>query len=382
MRMNYLSLLLAAMVVAAGALSANAAPISAGSILVYRVGDGSGALSANGNAVFVDEYNSGGTLLQTLAMPTTVSGSQKQLIAGNAASEGLLTVSSNGQYVAVTGYATNLGGGTALSGSTSASINRTVGIITASTGAVDTSTALSDFSSASNPRAAVTTNGTDIWANGGASGVRYATLGSTTSTQALASPSNPRQVNIFGGQLYATAGTGVGTIGTGLPTTTGQTFAVLPGTAPGGTTTDGLLAFFMADLDAGVAGVDTLYVAFDDVPALTKYSLVGGTWTANGTVGVDADNYDGVTGLVSGSTVTLYATRSVSGSAGGQLVTLVDASGYNGAFSGTPTVLATAAANTAYRGVGVLPVPEPSAFVLVGIMCLGLALSRRSVHLR
>ena len=60
--------------------------------------------------------------------------------------------------------------------------------------------------------------------------------------------------------------------------------------------------------------MDTLYVAADDAAALTKYSLVGSTWVARGTVGVDSDNYSGVTGVVNGSSVKLYATRRVSSS--------------------------------------------------------------------
>ena len=36
--------------------------------------------------------------------------------------------------------------------------------------------------------------------------------------------------------------------------------------------------------------------------------LVAGTWTLNGTIGVDADDYRGITGSVSGTTVTLYCT--------------------------------------------------------------------------
>ena len=47
------------------------------------------------------------------------------------------------------------------------------------------------------------------------------------------------------------------------------------------------------------------------------------------------------------------------------LVSLVDASGYNGAFAGTPTVLATAAANTAFRGVALAPVTTTAANVAV-----------------
>ena len=98
-------------------------------------------------------------------------------------------------------------------------------------------------------------------------------------------------------------------------------------------------------------------MASDDAGGLTKYTLTGGTWVAKGTVGVTADAYRGVTGTVSGSTVTLYATRKGGSGAtgGGELVSLVDASGFNGAFGGTPTLLATAGANKAFRGIALAP---------------------------
>src|SRR5262249_37188221 len=116
--------------------------------------------------------------------------------------------------------------------------------------------------------------------------------------------------------------------------------------------------FFLADLTPAVPGVDTLYVANDDATGLTKYSLVGGTWVSNGAIGTAADAYRGLTATVSGSTGTLFATRKGGSgpSGGGELVALTDSTGYNGAFGGTPTLLATAGANTAFRGVAFAPV--------------------------
>jgi hypothetical protein len=82
---------------------------------------------------------------------------------------------------------------------------------------------------------------------------------------------NNRQVNIFAGQLYASndstaGGTTVilGSVGDRTPTTSGQSYTSLPGFITH-TSTPGSSAygFFFADLDAGVAGVDTLYVADD-----------------------------------------------------------------------------------------------------------------------
>src|SRR5579885_2525391 len=68
------------------------AAFTPGDVVVYRSGDGSGSLVNTGNAVFLDEYKSDGTLVQTVALPTTASGSSKQLIAGGTATaEGLMT---------------------------------------------------------------------------------------------------------------------------------------------------------------------------------------------------------------------------------------------------------------------------------------------------
>jgi hypothetical protein len=109
-------------------------------------------------------------------------------------------------------------------------------------------------------------------------------------------------------------------------------------------------------------GNDTLYIADDGAGALTKWSLVGGTWTKNNTIGVTADDYRGLTGSVNGATVTLYATRDNSTTAD-TLISLVDATGYNAAMSATPTLVTTAAANTAFRGVALAPVETPQLII-------------------
>src|SRR5438105_3137270 len=189
--------------------AAMGAPIIPGDVVVYRVGDGAAALANTGNAVFVDEYTPAGALMQSIAMPTTASGVQKQLIAsGTATSEGLLTVSPDGKYVAVTGYGRDLGLTGSVASTAAASVPRVVGIIKASTGGVDTSTALSDFADANNPRSAVTSDGTNIWVAGAAGGARYATLGNTTSTQLSTTVTNLRAIEIFSGQLYTSTSSG------------------------------------------------------------------------------------------------------------------------------------------------------------------------------
>ncbi len=328
---------------------------------IYRVGSGTGSLVSTGNPVFVDEYTPAGVLARSTPMPTVVNGANRRLIAsGTATSEGLITRSADGKYVVLTGYDSVLGvtdAGT-LPNSMAAVTPRVIGRLDAS-GTVDTTTALTDAADGNNPRGVASTNGTQFWITGGASGIRSTTLGSTTSVQLSTTVTNLRQVSLFSSQLYVSDSSGstsrLGTVGVGLPTTSGQTITSLPGLP---TSTGSVYAFFMADLDAGTPGLDTLY-ATDDGIGLIKYSLVGTTWVTNGTVGSSSDAYRGVTGVVNGTTVSLYATRKGGSGAtgGGEFVSLVDSSGYNATFSATPAVLATAAPNTAFRGVAFAPQP-------------------------
>ncbi|WP_218082071.1 esterase-like activity of phytase family protein [Anthocerotibacter panamensis] len=340
-------------------LPTHAAPLTPGNLVVYRVGDGVGSLINTGNPVFLDEYTPAGVLVQSLALPTTSSGPNRRLVAsGTATSEGLLAPSADQRFLFLTGYDSVLPSPVSLSGTASVTVNRVVGRVDAS-GNIDTTTALTDGSTGNNPRSATSTDGANIWFTGGAGGIRATTLGATTSTQISTTVTNLRQLNIFNSQLYTSTSSGsavrLGTVGTGTPTAAGQTITNLPGFPLTGSP----YAFFFADLSPQVPGVDTVYVADDTstTGGLLKFSLVGGTWTASGTAGAATDAYRGLTGVVNGSTVTLYATRrGGSGSTGGgELVTLVDASGYNGSLSGTPALIRTAVANTAFRGIALAP---------------------------
>ena len=336
--------------------TATAGPFAAGHIVVYRVGDGSGALVNTGNPVFLDEYTTSGALVQSVPLPTTASGAQQPLIAsGTAKSEGQLTRSADAQYLVLTGYGTTVGGATKLSSSAAATIPRTVGRVKFN-GSVDTSTALTDFADLNNPRTAASTDGTAFWVGGAAGGVRYATLGSTTSTQLSTDETDIEQVGIFSGQLYVSSqgvdNIRLGTVGSGEPTLSGQSITNLPGFE---TTTGNPDAFFFADLSGSVAGVDTLYVADDTAGQVQKYSLVGGNWTANGAI--TAANVHGVAGVVSGSTVDLYAAGTTGSD--GILYAFTDSSGYNGALSGSATTLLTAPVNEAFHGIALAPVAPP-----------------------
>jgi hypothetical protein len=344
------------------------APFTVGNIVVYRVGDGGASLANTGNPVFLDEFQPNGTHVQTIGLPATASGPNHQLVAsGTAQSEGQMTTSADGRFLILTGYASDIPAASSLSSSASATVSRAIARVKFD-GTIDTSTALNDFDDGDNPRSATSTDGTSLWMCGNSGGVRFANLGDTTSTQLTSDSVNNRYINIFANQLYVTSQkltTRVATIGgTPPPTTAPQTTTNLPG-FPG---TDSPNAIFLADLDAGVAGLDTLYAA-DSASGIEKFSLVGGNWTSNGTIGSGSDEYSGLTGTVNGSTVTLYATRKGGSTAtgGGELVSLTDASGYNAAPTGTITLLATAGTNQAFRGVAIAPSSgsggSPSGFV-------------------
>jgi hypothetical protein len=104
------------------------------------------------------------------------------------------------------------------------------------------------------------------------------------------------------------------------------------------------------------------------VPGIVKYSLIGGTWTATGSV--DSGAYRGLTARSTPGGVELFATRNA-----GELVALLDTGGYAGALVGQPSVLASAATNTAFRGVAFAPAidclePDAAAAALAAGMTL------------
>ena len=356
---------------------ASAAAFGTGNVVVCRVGTGAasgvGSLVNTGSPVFLDEFTPTGTLVQSIPMPTTASGANKPLIAsGTATSECLVTRSADGQYLIVTGYGSTIPAASSLSGSSSTTVNRVIGRVDAA-GNVDTSTALTDAATGNNPRSATSSNGTDFWIAGGSGGVRKTTLGATSSTDltTAASFTNVRQLHIFGGQLYASSGSGtntfrgVETVGSGLPIAASAVtrFAGLTDTI-----NPSSYGFVLADLSSAVAGPDTLYVADDtnsSAGGIQKFSLVGTNWVLNNTLGSGADSYRGLTGVTNGSTVTLYATRKggTAAAGGGELVSLTDTAGYNVNNNGTIALRSTAAANTAFRGVALAPVNVPTPVV-------------------
>lgn len=350
MRIRRLGVAVVAAVASLSSVAGNPS-FTPGNIVVLRVGDGVAALSTASAAAFLDEYTTAGVFVQSIALPTVDGGAnQACTVRGSTTIDGLITRSTDGSFLVGGCYDAPVATA-AIEGTTSAATPRVLYRVNAA-GIVDSSTFMNNQFSGGALRSVASVDGSRFWAGGSVSGIVTATYGATTGTAVSTTVTNNRATEIYDNQLYASNLTGanarVQAVGTGLPTGAGT---VMTGLAGLPTATSGFNQFFLADLDAGVAGVDTLYAGDDGSNALRKYSLVGGTWTAIGTQIDVGSAYRGLTASVAGSTVTLFATK-----AGNTLVTVTDTAGYNAAPSAiTVSTLATAAANTAFRGVAFVP---------------------------
>ena len=348
----------------------NAATIFGGDVAVYRVGaNGSAAaLTSGNNAVFVDVFrNTGGTwsLNQTIAMPTVVSGNNQILTAsGTAGSEGFINMSEDGRYFVLGGYnnvVNNVAASTAL-GTGKSSTDRTIGLLTLSSGSVDTTThgAWGLGSAGQNIRSVASHDGTSFYATTDG-GIYYGAYGASAATPSLIKAGNLRGLEISQGNLLVGTGSAnaiatgstAGAIGTtsGLPTSTAtmtRMFNEAAGTSPYG--------FSLLDLNKD--GVDeTAYIA-DSSGGINKMYFDGSTWTSKGVI---AGTYSGLEAVYNGTSVDIFVTAA----SGFTLGTLNDASAIGGALTGTVTTIGTAGANTAFRGVAVAAVPEPSSGALL-----------------
>ena len=166
-----------------------AQPFVGGDLVVYRVGDGTAALSNGGNPMFIDEYSPSGTLVQSIEMPFSTNPNDTQggvtsptanpnpiVNAGSATPSGVLQLSADGRYLTFTGYAANLPNLTGINLKAS-TFPRDVGRIDIN-GNVDTSTALVDYAVANTAAGALSTDGSHFYVfSQQVDTVRYANLG-------------------------------------------------------------------------------------------------------------------------------------------------------------------------------------------------------------
>ncbi len=355
------------------------AAFTPGDLVIYRVGTGSASLSSASTAVFLDEYSPTGTLVQSIAVPTAVSGSNNPLTAtGTGTNEGELSLTQDGQNLLLTGYDTTVGTAGLVS-TTSTAVAREIGIVNSS-GGINTSTTLGAQMSSGSIYGAAGDGSGNVYASG-SKGIFQTSIGSTASATGLTTQ-NTYDVLVSTNQLDATPASnslGVVTVGSGLPTTAGQTLSMLNGENFSGSSGAGVgysREFAFATLNGGAAP-DTLYVVDAYNSGIDKLSNTGTAaspnWVFTGEIGSSSTN----TGLL--STATGIAVRPVVGgeqlfiTTKAALFTITDPYGFNsngssagtspgGVFSSTPqlTTLATPAANEAFRGLSWVPQADPA----------------------
>lgn len=321
-------------------------------LMVVRVGDGSAALTNASTPVFLEERASDGTLLTTTPMPIVASGANHPVtLSGSASSEGALVLSEDGAYVTMAGYAVAPGlAGVATS--SSASVSRVVARVDALE-TIDSSTRFLTAFSGNNVRSAVTDDGTRFWAGGNGSGsnagVQYILLGAFGGAQIQGTPATVRVVSIFNGQLYGSAASGtftnVFTVGSGLPTTSGQTATSLPGfptanASPFGYSLNAAAnVCYVADDRAISNGGGVEKWVFDESTfTWTRVSIFNDGLTT-GVRGLAVD-YSGATPRIYATTTELSANKVVR---------------FDDAGSPTASIVATAPTNTVFRGVAIAP---------------------------
>lgn len=317
-------------------------PFTSGNLAVVRVGDGTETLSTNGNSIFIDEYTAGGTKVQSVPVPD--SGANALIGSGGTISEGALMRSPDGSLLCMAGYNTPYPYSSSVSGAAANVITRAVGTLDVNANFTIGATTITSYSG-NNFRGAATDGNNNFWGAGSGSGTIY--LGTGTATAVQTATLNTRAVNIFNGNLYFSTGSttagnsGPGIYGfTGQPVTSATPTLLLPTSSPYGFA-----------INTSAAG-SVAYVADDGTNVERWDEPAGGNWTLTYTL---------ATGHVRGLAVdfsdahpVIYATTTET--TANRLIMITDTGS-----SSTATTLATAPANTFFRGVAFTPKGNPTA---------------------
>jgi hypothetical protein len=339
-------------------------PISSSDILVFQVGDSTTAASAAASPIYIQEVNPSLTSQTTPVQSFSISTSTTALWGNNDGSAGILGLSDNntlltfGSWIGENATENNI-------------LTRGSGVINAA--GIYTQPAASDYTSTatnSQLRASLTLDGSTfyssdkqgIFTNGG-------TTGLTTT--------NVRAMKDFGGQIFGLQQSTTAAV-VSLVTVAGSTatLAGLNGLPADNKAND----FVMLSSGQNGSTLDTMYVldsASGATGGLRKYALIGGTWTAEGTL-VNITNLTAITGKVVGGNFELFVTVDATGAAG-QVEEITDSAAFNAAPSlSSATVLYTAPSSSdLIQGVSLAPTPEPSsAMALLGGVGLLLGIGR------
>ena len=321
-----------------------------GNLVVDRLGNGSTALGSGASAINVVELTTAGTTQQTLS--TLFTGSNLLTETGTGTSNGYLN--SYTTQLGVPGYNSALGTASVASLNTKATniigTGATLSSRTVFPTGGPTGTPPSPYSG-NNFRSVVPITSNTFYASGTSSGspntggVYY--FNGTAFTQISTTITNTRNIETYNGNLYFSTGsapTGIYQVGTGLPTTSGQTAVLIASSgspygfsiSPDGNT------MYIAD-DAAVSG--------NTGGGVQKWTKSGSTWTRQYTFAVQAR---GITVDYSNTNAIIYATTIETNA--NKIVKIVDSGS-----SATATDVLNAGSNYVFRGVDFSPAAVPTA---------------------
>ncbi|MGV3540136.1 MAG: phosphodiester glycosidase family protein [Rufibacter sp.] len=340
---------------------ASAQYFTPGNLVVYRYGDGVANLPTDQITVptFLDEYSLTGEKVKTLPMPVENGEENSRAVGGGMLidSEGLISLSPNGQYLTIIGHSVPPN-----TTPYSTSTQRVIGLIT-SDGVVNTKSVVK--ANVFNPRHAITNNGANLWFVGSGNGFRFKPVGSIAANDSvlLDSPWQYSSVYIYNNQLYYVSPYSeekprIGKIGEGLSIKGPQTITPLPG-YPNTGAPDQIV---MLDTDTSTPEPDLLYVTESSTGTLAKWVYNGTTWEAKGTVNVAGvtDKMRGITGAITAGNVVLYSTTETA------VLRFTDENAIGTSLSSTqnaPVILVQAPAKTEFKGIAFTPgTAQPVAF--------------------
>ena len=237
-------------------------------------------------------------------IPSTGASALRQSSAG---STGRLATSNDGTLLAFTGFEDGIG----VTDETSITA-RGVGVLNANFSYSLAASYTSTTGSGDQTRSATSLDNS-TWYMGDKSGIYL--NGATTPASTI----NVRPLKSFGGQVYALSANSSAVVST--VSTDGTTLTGLNGLAADALAVD----FYMISSGKNGAVFDLLYVL--DGANVTKYSLVSGSWTANGGATALGVTGDGFCAAGNGSGAYLYVTTGT----GNTVVRITDSTGYNAA---------------------------------------------------
>jgi len=313
-----------------------ASPFTLGNLAVEQL-----ATNATSSIFSIIELNPSSaaqaTPVNSYNIPSTGATALRQSSAG---STGRLATSNDGTLLAFTGFedATGVADETTITA-------RGVGTLDRNYSYALPASYTSTVGSGDQTRSATSLNNT-TWYMGDKSGIYL------NGASAPVNPINVRPLKSFGGQVYALSASTPAVVVSTL-SVDGTTITGLPGLPVDASAVD----FHMISSGNNRAAFDILYVL--DGVNVTKYSLVSGTWQANGVATALGVTGDGFCAASYGQGAYLYVTTGT----GNTVVRITDTAGYNAAptINTASNITLYTAASGYLKGISFAPVASPLA---------------------